>query len=103
MNSQTLLDISRLYFDPKALEFERGREIFDKYSPHTELIEVNSHWKIEELNQNPDLVRDWNQVKAHFSFLASKQVLPHDPIVVQLTGLPPHTHQGVRWLVLTVM
>lgn len=79
LTTDTLLDIQRLYFDPEALKFQRGREVFEKYKDVAELIEVDGHWKIEELNQNPQMVQDWNQVKAHFLVLGIKTSIASRP------------------------
>jgi DNA repair photolyase len=79
LTTDTLLDIQRLYFDPEALKFQRGREVFEKYKNVAELIEVDGHWKIEELNQNPQMVQEWNQVKAHFLVLGIKTSIASRP------------------------
>lgn len=79
LTADTLLNVTRLYYDPKALEFERGREVLDKYSANAELIPVDSHWKIEDLNENPEMVQHWTQVKAHFLVLGVKSNIASRP------------------------
>jgi|688.fasta_scaffold12037_20 hypothetical protein len=79
MHTNALLDIKRLYYDPAALQYKRGLEVFEKYKQNAELIEVDGHWKIESLNLNPDMVRDWNQVKAHFLVLGVKNSIASRP------------------------
>jgi len=78
MKATDLLDINTMYYDPAALKFERGQTIFNKYSA-AKKVEVDSHWKIEELNQNPDLVSQWNQVKAHYLVLGVKAAIQSRP------------------------
>lgn len=78
MKTTELLQISKMFYDPAALKFERGRVVFDKYSD-VEQIPVDSHWKIEELNQNPDLVEQWNYVKGHYLVLGVKSSIQSRP------------------------
>lgn len=94
LTTETILDINRLYFDPKALEYERGREVFNKYSPNAELIEVDGHWKIEELNQNPNMIREWNQVKAHFLVLGVKTSVASRPNCRSTDWIAPSHSSG---------
>lgn len=78
MRLDDLLRINTLYYDPAALKFSRGREVFERY-PDATKIEVDSHWKIEELNQNPEMVSQWNQVKSHFLVLGVKSSIASRP------------------------
>lgn len=78
MKITELLDIDTMYYDPAALKFERGRVIFNKYN-NAKKIEVDSHWKIEELNQNPELATKWNHVKAHYLILGVKTAIASRP------------------------
>ncbi len=73
-----IIDINRLYYEPAALDYQRGRDIFNKYR-HCELIEVDSHWEIDEINNNPEMVKQWNYVKSHYLVLGVKQAIASRP------------------------
>lgn len=93
MKIENLLDVQTLYYDPAALKFARGREVFEKY-PEAKRIEVNSHWKIEELNQNPELVKEWNQVKAHNLVLGVKTAIASRPNTRSTDWIAPSHSSG---------
>jgi spore photoproduct lyase len=45
----------KVYYEPKILEYEQGRQLIDKYSKlKISLIEIERHNKIEELRNLPD-------------------------------------------------
>lgn len=51
-----LIEIDRIFMKPAIPEFQRGKEILEKYAD-SELIEVTSHWKIPELHGNAGSIR----------------------------------------------
>ncbi|MEF2277267.1 spore photoproduct lyase family protein [Deinococcus sp. YIM 134068] len=57
-----LLDIRRIYLEPRVPEYARGRDILARF-PGAERIEVPSHWNIPGLHGNAGLVRDWVRLK----------------------------------------
>jgi spore photoproduct lyase len=79
MDAASLLNINTLYYDAKALNFPRGKEIFNKYKDVENKILVDSHWRIEELNNNPDMVREWNKTKAQTLVLGVKTAIASRP------------------------
>lgn len=74
----TILDIKKIYVQEKARKYERTKDILADY-PGAEVIDVGSHWKLDELNSNPDLVREWTQVKAHTLVLGVKESIASRP------------------------
>lgn len=78
MSNMSLLHINRLYYDPKALSYNRGKEVFDKY-PNAEKVEVDSHWRIESLNEDPEQAKNWNQVKSNYLVLGVKESIASKP------------------------
>lgn len=78
MRVENLLDVKKLYYDPEALKFERGKEVFQQYEK-VEHVAVNSHWRIEELNENPEMVKQWNKVKTNVLVLGVKTAIASRP------------------------
>jgi spore photoproduct lyase len=94
MQAKDLLNIDTLYVDPSALDYERGREIFEKYEDVPNIVEVDSHWRIEELNNNPDLVASWNRVKSHYLVLGVKQSISSRPNTRSTDWIAPSQTSG---------
>ena len=67
----TILEIKKIYVQSEAKKYARTQEILAEY-PNAEVTEVDSHWKLDELNQNPELIQEWTQVKAHTLVLGVK-------------------------------
>lgn len=57
-----LLDIRTIFLQEDARN-QRSEEIISRF-PQANIIPVKSHWNIPQL-QDPDLVKNWNQVKKH--------------------------------------
>ena len=93
MKTNELLQISKMFYDPAALKFERGRVVFANY-PDIEKIPVDSHWKIEELNQNPELVEQWNYVKGHYLVLGVKSSIQSRPNTRSTDWIAPSHSSG---------
>ena len=74
----TILEIKKIYVQQEAKKYQRTKEILAEY-PNAEVIEVDSHWKLDELNQNPELIREWTQVKAHTLVLGVKESIASRP------------------------
>ena len=73
-----LLQIQQVYYEPAILDYQRGQEILAKY-PDAELIEVESHWKIPELNGDETAVNKWSKVKRTVLVLGVKKSLRATP------------------------
>ena len=69
-----LLQIQQIYYEPAVLDYERGREILAQY-PDAELFEVESHWKIPELNGDETAISKWSKVKRTVLVLGVKKSL----------------------------
>lgn len=74
----TILEIKKIYVQNEAKKYARTHEILAEY-PKAEVTEVDSHWKLDELNQNPELIREWTQVKAHTLVLGVKESIASRP------------------------
>lgn len=74
----TILEIKKIYVQSEAKKYARTHEILAEY-PEAEVTEVDSHWKLDELNQNPELIREWTQVKAHTLVLGVKESIASRP------------------------
>lgn len=94
MQAKDLLNIDTLYVDPSSLDYERGREIFKKYEDVPNIVEVDSHWRIEELNNNPDLIASWNRVKSHYLVLGVKQSISSRPNTRSTDWIAPSQTSG---------
>ena len=69
-----LLQIQQIYYEPAILDYDRGKEILAQY-PDAELIEVESHWKIPELNGDETAINKWSKVKRTVLVLGVKKSL----------------------------
>ena len=69
-----LLQIQQIYYEPAILDYERGKQILAQY-PDAELIEVESHWKIPELNGDETAISKWSKVKRTVLVLGVKKSL----------------------------
>jgi spore photoproduct lyase family protein len=76
--TRTLLDVRRLWAEPAALASERGQQVRRRF-PDAEIIEVPSHWNIEELHGNAGNVERWVRVKTEDLVLGVKKSLAARP------------------------
>jgi spore photoproduct lyase family protein len=72
------LDVGRIYLEPAATGYARGREILDRF-PDAERVEVPSHWNIPSLHGNEGAVRDWVRTKRTTLVLGVKKGLAVRP------------------------
>jgi spore photoproduct lyase family protein len=54
--------VSTIYYEPAAVETERGREVLARF-PEAERVEVSSHQNIPGLFGNEGAVKDWLRIK----------------------------------------
>jgi spore photoproduct lyase len=73
-----LLDISTIYMEPAVADFDRGREVLQRF-PHAERIEVPSHWKIPSLHGNEGSIEDWVRIKKNVLVLGIKKSITCRP------------------------
>ncbi|MDQ1738602.1 MAG: hypothetical protein QOE53_254 [Pseudonocardiales bacterium] len=69
-----LLQVRRIWAEPEALASPRGRQVLDRF-PAAEIIEVDSHWKIDELHGNAGNVERWVRVKTEDLVMGVKKSL----------------------------
>ncbi len=73
-----LLQVRRIWAEPESLASARGRQVLERF-PGAEIIEVESHWKIEELHGNAGNVDRWVRVKTEDLVLGVKKSLSARP------------------------
>ncbi len=73
-----LLNIEEIYLEPAVYNYDRGKEILEKYKG-AKLIEVPSHWKIPELHGNEGSIDEWTSIKKHVLVLGIKKSLTCRP------------------------
>jgi spore photoproduct lyase family protein len=73
-----LLRVRRIWAEPEAAASPRGRQVLDRF-PAAEIVEVDSHWKIEELHGNAGNVERWVRVKTEDLVLGVKKSLTARP------------------------
>jgi hypothetical protein len=76
--ARQLLQVRRIWAEPDALISPRGRQVLDRF-PAAEIIEVDSHWKIEELHGNAGNVERWVRVKTEDLVMGVKKSLTARP------------------------
>ena len=74
-----LFNIKHIYYERNTLfRTERGREILRKHEG-AKLTQVKSHWKIPELTENQDNIKQWNKIKREVLVLGIKKGLNPRP------------------------
>lgn len=73
-----LLDIQKIYVQSDAYKYDRTHEILNEY-PDATIIDVDNHWKTDELNNNPEMLKNWTQVKSHSLVLGVKSSIASRP------------------------
>jgi len=76
--ARQLLQVRRIWAEPEALASPRGRQVLDRF-PAAEVIEVGSHWKIEQLHGNAGNVERWVRVKTEDLVMGVKKSLSARP------------------------
>jgi hypothetical protein len=76
--ARQLLQVRRIWAEPEAVASPRGRQILDRFAG-AELIEVDSHWKIEELHGNAGNIDRWVRVKTEDLVMGVKKSLSARP------------------------
>jgi spore photoproduct lyase family protein len=91
--TRPLLDISRIYAEPAAMELPRGREILDRW-PQAEVVPVESHWRIPELHGDEANVRRWVRIKTEALVVGVKKSLAARPNGRSADFIAPSTANG---------
>jgi spore photoproduct lyase family protein len=69
-----MLQVRRLWAEPEALSSPRGQQVRARF-PEAEVIEVASHWAIDDLHGNAGNVERWVRVKSEDLVLGVKKSL----------------------------
>ena len=88
-----LLDIRRIYVEPAAAELPRGKEILARF-PQAQLVEVESHNRIDELYGDETNVNRWVRIKREALVLGVKKSLTARPNGRSADFIAPSTANG---------
>lgn len=73
-----MLNITKLYIEPDALKHKRGQDIVDQY-PDADKHIIDSHWNIETIHQNKEIVEEWNRIKSTVLIVGIKKSISARP------------------------
>ena len=76
--ARQLLQVRRIWAEPEAAASPRGRQVLSRF-PAAELIEVDSHWQIEELHGNAGNIDRWVRLKSEDLVMGVKKSLSARP------------------------
>ena len=88
-----LIDVTRIYAEPAALDLPRGREMAARW-PAAEIVPVESHWRIPELHGDEANVRRWVRIKREALVLGVKKTLTVRPNGRSADFIAPSTANG---------
>jgi len=88
-----LLDITRIYAEPAALELPRGQEIVAAW-PDATIVEVASHWRIPEVHGDEANVARWVRIKTEALVVGVKKSLVTRPNGRSADFIAPSTANG---------
>ena len=88
-----LLDITRIYAEPAALDLPRGREIVERW-PAATIVPVESHWNIPELHGDEANVQRWVRIKTEALVVGVKKSLAARPNGRSADFIAPSTANG---------
>jgi spore photoproduct lyase family protein len=72
------MNITKIFYEEACVNSKTYNEITNKFRD-AELVRVNSHWNIPEINQNEKLVEQWNYTKTNWLILGIKKSLECRP------------------------
>ncbi|QEH37274.1 Spore photoproduct lyase [Aquisphaera giovannonii] len=73
-----LLDVATIYHEPAVTDYQRGREILDRF-PRAERIVVSSHWNLPGLHGNEGIAEDWLKIKKTVLVLGVRKTMAVRP------------------------
>ncbi|WP_250008377.1 spore photoproduct lyase family protein [Actinoplanes sp. M2I2] len=88
-----LLDIRRIYAEPAAAALPRGKEVLARF-PAAEVVEVESHNRIDELYGDETNVNRWVRIKREALVLGVKKTLTARPNGRSADFIAPSTANG---------
>ncbi len=88
-----LIDITRIYAEPAALDLPRGREMAARW-PAAEIVPVESHWRIPEVHGDEANVRRWVRIKREALVLGVKKSITVRPNGRSADFIAPSTANG---------
>ncbi|MCY1141216.1 spore photoproduct lyase family protein [Actinoplanes sp. Pm04-4] len=91
--SSDLLEIRRIYAEPAAAALPRGKEVLARF-PDAEVVEVESHNRIDELYGDETNVNRWVRIKREALVLGVKKTLTARPNGRSADFIAPSTANG---------
>ncbi|WP_250029525.1 spore photoproduct lyase family protein [Paractinoplanes maris] len=88
-----LLDIRRIYAEPAAAALPRGKEVLARF-PAAEVVEVESHNRIDEVYGDETNVNRWVRIKRESLVLGVKKTLTARPNGRSADFIAPSTANG---------
>ncbi len=93
MAPRPLIDPSLIYIEPAALAHPRGQAILARF-PRAERVEVDSHWRIPALFNDPSSVEDWLRIKRDVLVLGVKKGMTMRPNGRSADFIAPSSSNG---------
>lgn len=93
MAPRPLIDPSLIYLEPAARAHPRGQAILARF-PDAERVEVESHWRIPALFNDPTSVEDWLRIKRDVLVLGVKKGMTMRPNGRSADFIAPSSSNG---------
>ncbi len=93
MTSRALIDPCLIYLEPAVRTYARGRAILDRF-PGAEQVEVESHWRIPALFNDPSSVENWLRTKRDVLVLGVKKGMTMRPNGRSADFIAPSSSNG---------
>ncbi|WP_427026457.1 spore photoproduct lyase family protein (plasmid) [Aureimonas ureilytica] len=93
MVPRPLIDPSLIYLESAALAHPRGQAILARF-PDAERVEVESHWRIPALFNDPSSVEDWLRIKRDVLVLGVKKGMTMRPNGRSADFIAPSSSNG---------
>ena len=93
MAPRPLIDPRLLYLEPAARAHPRGQAILARF-PDAERVEVESHWRIPALFNDPSSVEDWLRIKRDVLVLGVKKGMTMRPNGRSADFIAPSSSNG---------
>jgi spore photoproduct lyase family protein len=74
-----MVSVKNVYYQDDIFKFNRGVELYNKYKNTCQMIKIDSHWKIDGLNNNASLAKYIIKTKSDNLILGVKSALTARP------------------------